>query len=238
MNPEGGEPPRGAPPDRDALARLDPDRAASAPAPERAARPRPAISPRGYQWLAGGVFLILLIAFTIYQSTSSSVETVGVPAGHAVRMFSAPLATSSLLGDANLQPPCDTAHHDARALNICLLLRRGPLVLDFFLVGVNACERSVDAMQALVGRPAAKGMQFAAVAVHAGRAAVAREVRRHGWTIPVAYDRDGAVGASYGVVVCPLIELVHPGGVVATRLVGDQWQSPSALAEQLIRVGR
>jgi hypothetical protein len=88
-------------------------------------------------------------------------------------------------------------------------------------------------MQALSARRAQRGLQFAAVAVHTGRRTAARLVRRHGWTIPVAYDRDGAVGETYGVVVCPLIELVRRGGVVARRLIGDRWASVSALAGQL-----
>ena len=52
------------------------------------------------------------------------------------------------------------------------------------------------------------GVQFAAVAVRTGPAAAAKLVHRHHWTIPVAYDRDGGVGESDGIVVCPLVELV------------------------------
>jgi hypothetical protein len=52
----------------------------------------------------------------------------------------------------------------------------------------------------------------------------------------VAYDRDGAVGQSYGVQACPLLELVRRRGVVAQRLIGKRWSTPSALAAQVRRL--
>ncbi|MBV9606509.1 MAG: TlpA family protein disulfide reductase, partial [Solirubrobacterales bacterium] len=109
----------------------------------------------------------------------------------------------------------------------------GPLVLDFFVTNSSACERAVDAMQALAGQPALRGVQFAAVAVNGSHAATARAVRRHGWTIPVAYDADGAVGGLYGVTACPLIELAERGGTVAQRLIGEHWTVAAALAPRV-----
>ena len=58
-------------------------------------------------------------------------------------------------------------------------------------------------------------------------------MRSHHWTIPVAYDTDGRVGALYGVSICPLVELSKRGGVVAQRLIGNHWLAPSALATQV-----
>jgi hypothetical protein len=58
-------------------------------------------------------------------------------------------------------------------------------------------------------------------------------VRAHGWTIPVAYDADGAVGALYGVTACPLYELTYRGGTVADRLVGEHWLKEGALAARV-----
>jgi hypothetical protein len=156
-----------------------------------------------------------------------------VPAGQTLTPFAAPLALSSLVGDANLHPPCTESRHDPRALNTCLLMHRGPLVLDFFVTGSSECVRTVNAMQSIAGRFQAAGIQFAAVAVRSGPGPVRALARRHRWTIPVAYDRDGAVGETDGVVVCPLIELVHPGGVVAQRLIGGHWDDPNRLAAQV-----
>ena len=149
-----------------------------------------------------------------------------------LRYFAAPLARSNLDGDANVaHPTCSLARHDPRALNLCLLSRRGPLVLAFFVTGGAQCKQAVDAMQ-VVSRHFPT-VQFAAVAVDASHAAAARVVRSHHWTIPVAYDADGAVGYQYGVEACPLLELAYRGGIVQDRLIGDHWAQPTALAQRV-----
>ena len=72
-------------------------------------------------------------------------------------------------------------------------------------------------------------MQFAAIAINAGRSPTAKLVRSHHWTIPVAFDSDGAIGALYDVDICPMVELAYRGGVVANRLIGEHWLNDSAL---------
>jgi hypothetical protein len=74
------------------------------------------------------------------------------------------------------------------------------------------------------------------VAVNTGPRPAAAAVRGHRWTIPVAYDRDGAVGGAFGVVICPLIELVRRDGVVFERLIGNRWLDPVALRGELDRL--
>lgn len=175
----------------------------------------------------------LVIGFLLYSLSSHTSATAGVPAGGQLHFFAAPLAASTLGGDANLNPPCTLSRHDPRALNLCLDARRGPLVLAFFVTNSTQCEREVDTMQAIAARPALRGVQFAAVAVNGSHAAVAKAVRRHGWTIPVAYDADGAVGGLYGVTACPLLELADRGGTVTQRLIGEHWTDASALAARV-----
>ena len=151
-----------------------------------------------------------------------------------MRLFAAPLAASTLKGDANLNPPCTLARHDPRALNVCLLVKRAPLVLAFFVTNSSSCEHEVDTMQALAGRRGPlRRAQYAAVAVNGSQAATAKAVHAHRWTIPVAYDADGAVGGLYGVTACPLLELVDRGGTVAERLIGERWLSQRALATRV-----
>lgn len=196
---------------------------------------------RRYGWGLGLLAVALVIGFVLYTLSSHTTATAGLPAGTRLHLFAAPLAATTLNGDANLNPPCTLARHDPRALNLCLLVKRGPLVLDFFVTNASQCERAVDTMQALAGRPALRGVQFAAVAVNGSHGATAKAVRRHGWTIPVAYDADGAVGGLYGVTACPLLELVYRGGTVARRLIGEHWTNQAALASQvqgLLSAGR
>jgi AhpC/TSA family len=218
----GEEPPR---------RRLDPERAAEAAA-QRARRrpPPPVIDTRRYQRVIGLIGLTLVVVISIAFLSSHRPGTAGIPAGQRLHFFAAPLANSTLSGVANLNPPCTEARHDPRALNICLLAKREPLVLAFFVTNSSGCEAEVTALQSLARRYPAGKVQFAAVAVHSSRSDAAAAIRRHGWTIPVAYDADGAVGDTYGVEVCPIVELAYRGGVVKQRLIGEHWADPAVLA--------
>lgn len=224
--PGGDEGPRADPPPR---RRLDPEAAA---ATRRAARhpPPPVIDTRPYQRMIGLFGLLLVVVISIAFLTSRGVGTAGIPAGKRLPMFAAPLATSSLNGAVNLRPPCTQAKHHPGALNICLLVKRAPLVLAFFVTSSSGCEQAVDALQRVSEQLPAGRVQVAAVAVRASHADAAQAVRQHHWTIPVAYDVDGRLGAAYGVEVCPIVQLARRGGVVERRLIGDHWASTSSLA--------
>ncbi len=208
---------------------------ASGEAPGDRARPAtPApLDTRRYGWVIGILALALVIGFVLYTLSSHKPGAEGVPAGSQLHLFAAPLAASTLDGDANLNPPCTFARHDPRALNVCLLVRRGPLVLAFFVTNSSQCERLLDTMQALAGQRRLRRAQYAAVAVNGSHAATAKAVREHRWTFPVAYDADGAVGGLYGVTACPLVELVDRGGTVAQRLIGEDWTRQPALAARV-----
>jgi peroxiredoxin len=217
--------------------RLDPDRAAAA-AQRRARRgpPPPVIDTRRYQRMIGLVGLLLVVVISVTFLTTHGSGTAGIPAGQRLHFFSAPLATSNLSGDANANPPCAAARHDPRVLNICLLSRRAPLVLAFFVTRSSGCERQVDALQALSRRYPSSVVQFAAVAVRASHSDARAAVRSHHWTLPVAYDADGAIGEVYGVEVCPIVELAHRGGLVESRLIGEHWNSVPALSAEVSRL--
>ena len=218
--------------------RLDPDRAAASAATTSAAPEPPEARPpaayaRRYRSIIGIIGLTLVVVFSVLQFVSRGVGSTGVPPGQRLHFFAAPLAASTLNGAANLSPPCTLARHDPRALNICLLAKRGPLVLAFYVTGSSSCQRQVDTLQAVSRQFSPRQVQFAALAVGAGHAKIAGEVRSHHWTIPVAYDSDGRVGALYGLSVCPLIELAKRGGVVSQRLIGSNWLNPAALAARV-----
>ena len=239
---EDGEPPQ------DLLHRLDPDRAASQRAAEpvwppprppqatstpRDGRRQSIVDTRRYGWLLAGFAVVVVVVVSIYQFATNGVGTTGVPPGHPLRFFAAPLAATNLNGDPNLRPPCTLSRHDPRALNLCLLASNRAVVLSFFVIGSGQCERQVDALQRLSSRFPAGSVAFAAVAINAGHAQTRALVRAHHWTIPVAYDRDGSVGALYGVVVCPMVELADRGGTVRYRLIGPSWQTAAALAPKI-----
>jgi hypothetical protein len=181
-----------------------------------------------------GIFgLVLVAAFSIYLFATHGGGSAGVPAGKRLPFFVAPLATSGLNLDANTNPRCDPVHPNPRGLNVC---GRSPLVLGLFVTGSSACKRQIDAIDAVSRQFGSSGIQFAAVAVDAGRAQTAALVRSHRWTIPVAYDRDGALGAEYDVALCPMVELARRGGIVAARLIGDHWLTAAALGSRVSQV--
>jgi peroxiredoxin len=231
----GPEPP-GEPGERPARPLgLDPELAAQSAQRRSGGPPRrsaPVIDTRRYRWMLGVFGLVVVVVISLISFLQHGVVSTGVPAHQALRDFAAPLALSDLNGDANVaHPTCSLARHDPRALNVCLLAKRGPIVLAFFVAGAKQCIQEVDTMQSLA--PRFPSVQFAAVAVKTSHRAAAVITRAHGWTIPVAYDADGAVELQYGVEVCPLVELAYRGGIVQARLIGDHWAQPAALAERI-----
>jgi AhpC/TSA family len=232
-------PPLGLPPDQPEAEpprhTLDPDRAVR---DEQRRRPRPqlpqpVIDTRPYRWAIGGFGIVLVLVLAIVQFASSGVKTPGVQPGQKLLPFAAPVATSNLVGDANFAKPCQLGYFGARAVNTCLLVRKAPLVLAFFVTGASDCTHEIDTMQTVSREFPPGAVKFAAIAVGGSKSTTARLVRSHHWTLPVAYDRDGEVGQLYGVELCPMLELAYRGGVVKSLLYGDNWQTPPRLAAQV-----
>ncbi len=212
--------------------RLDPDRAAAA-APAAPTRPPSAIDTRPYRRAIGAFAFALVVVISVALFLTRGVGTVGVVPGQRLHDFAAPVATSNLVGDANFSKPCRLGYFGDRALNTCLLTRRGPLVLAFFVTGSSTCVQQINTLQRVSHQFARARVAFGAVAVSASKSATAKLVHQHRWTIPVAYDRDGSVGSVFGVAICPLVELVSRGGIVKYRLIGDRWLQPTALAAKV-----
>lgn len=215
---------------------LDPDAAIAehgGGAPRPPHRPAPVIDTRRYQWMIGGFGLLLIVIFSVLLYAHGGNGSPGIPPGRKLHRFVAPLATSDLNVPANDNPRCDPSRPAKRGLNVC---GRRPIVLTLFALSKKPCMRQVDALQAVA--PQFPQVQFAAVAVGADRAQAAQAVRRNHWTIPVAFDMNGAVGQVYGFLVCPLTELARAGGTVDQRLIGEAWERPAALAAAVRRMLR
>ncbi|MDE3134469.1 MAG: redoxin domain-containing protein [Acidobacteriota bacterium] len=190
------------------------------------------IDTRRYQWMVGAIGLALVIAFSIFMYLAPAHRThPGVAAGHRLRRFVAPLATSDLNVPANAAPRCNPAHPARRGLNVC---DRGPMVLAFFATDGKPCVRAVSALQRLA--PQFPQASFAAVAAGGSKQATLKLVRKHHWTLPVAYDSSAVIAQLYDVSVCPLIEVAGRGGTVRRLLIGERWSRPAALVAVLRRV--
>jgi thiol-disulfide isomerase/thioredoxin len=190
------------------------------------------IDTRRYQWIVGGIGLVLIVAFSVYLYVHGGGHNhPGVSKGQTLRHFVAPLATSDLNAPANVAPRCDPARPARRGLNVC---GREPIVLEFFALDASPCIRAVSVLQQVAKQ--FPGVEFAAVAAGGSQHGTLALVRSHQWRIPIAYDSTAAVAQLYDVAVCPLIEVAGRGGVVQRLLIGERWEHAPALTGALRRV--
>jgi hypothetical protein len=197
-------------------------------AQEREAKPAgPPPRPAGrYMWVVGVAFVIVVIVAGVNALRHSGGSLRGPAVGRTLPQFAAPLATSSLDGDANVkqtrkqssqlgaEPACQV--RVAGSITSCALSRK-PLVLSVIVPGAKKCEGQLDVFQRMAAsHPRA---QFAAVVSGGKHKKVAALTRRHGWTFPVAVDRDLSVFNLYRVAVCPTTVFAFPGGKVQSTSI-------------------
>jgi peroxiredoxin len=195
---------------------------------------------RNSGWLVALVAFLVFVYITINTLRSDGPGSSGIAAGRQLPPFAVPLALSDLTGDANVatrghegaaghRPACDVT--DPRALNVCTLEQRGPVVLAFLVTGSSGCDEQLDAMQRLTARFPQVG--FAAVAIKGDRAKLRTLVRTHGWSFPVAQDADGAVANLYGVAVCPTVVFAYRGGRVRETAIGTATVNAATLSRKV-----
>jgi hypothetical protein len=141
--------------------------------------------------------------------------------------FAVPTAIGKLDGDANLAehadegqagrvPACEVRGPDV--LNGCALRDAGPVVLAFFTIRNRECIDQIDVLNR--ARARLPGVQLAAIAIRGDRDELRTLVGDHGWTLPVGFDRDGALSNAFHVQVCPQITFARPGGRVVETTFG------------------
>ncbi len=200
------------------------DRPEGEPAPPPPPRPPEPVPPSGRStvtWIVGVAVVIALTYITLNTLRTEAPGSRGVKVGEPMPPFAAPLATSKLEGDANLatgkgqgqqgeRPACEVRGPDV--VNSCRLAERGPVVLAFVAERSESCDRQIDALQD--ARADFPDVSFAAVAIRGDREELRRTIRERGWTLPVAFDRDGGVANAYAVAICPTITFAFKGGKV------------------------
>lgn len=178
-----------------------------------------------YGWFVGLVALLVIALITVNTVTTAPNGSSGLAVGAPLPPFALPLAVGPLNGDADVASRAGEGAAGRVAacqlqlrgvLNVCSLAQQGPLVLALFVAG-GSCPLVVDDLQRLVG--AYPGVRFAAVAIRGDRGRLRRLVATHRWTIPVGYDRDGAVANLLKVSSCPQVTFVRAGVVVAPTLL-------------------
>jgi hypothetical protein len=172
-------------------------------------------------WIVGVAVVLAFAYITLNTIRTQAPGSRGIAAGEPLPPFAAPLALSPLDGDANLatkpgqggqgdRPACEV--RGPQILNSCQLAERGPVAIAFVAARSGACDRQVDALERV--RSDFPDISFAAVGIRGDREDLRRTIRRRGWRLPVAWDRDGGVANAYAVAVCPTVTFAYKGGRV------------------------
>lgn len=192
-----------------------------------------------YSIVVGLIFLAVIVVATVNTiGGGNGSETLGLeklPDRWPLPEFAVPAALSDLEGDANVaQDDCETSSlpcpddakrtpacriHAAGALRICDFFDR-PLVISFWFSPGSGCTAQQDVVEYAFRRYRER-VGFLSLDIRDDRGTLRDLVRRHGWTMPVGYDRDGAVAGLYGVGGCPTFAYVYPGGTLQSASIGD-----------------
>ena len=165
-----------------------------------------------YSLVVGLIFAAVIVIAALNTIENKDEGTLGLDevARHwPLPEFAVPNAAGSLEGDANVaQDDCESAQtpcpQSARrkpacrirtpgAIRVCDFFNR-PLVLSFWFSRGGKLRRTAGC-----GRPGLRALPWTGELPLARRARRprhrSRPGRRHGWRMPVGYDRDGAVGS-------------------------------------------
>jgi hypothetical protein len=204
-----------------------------------------------------GLLFVAIVAIALINGVPGGEEgTLGLdqqPPRWPLPEFAVPAAASSLEGDANVaqddcsvgQLPCpEDAQRtpacqvrSAGAIRVCDLFDR-PSVLSFWFSKGGNCVDQQDVVERVYSRYRGR-VNFLSLDVRDDREAVRELVRQRGWTMPVGYDRDGAVASLYRVGGCPTFAYVYPGGLLESASIGDLDEDElAARVEQLLRATR
>ena len=93
-----------------------------------------------------------------------------------------------------------------------------PLAISFWFTKGGDCLPTEDAFDRLSDR--FPEVNFLSINVRDDRSKVEQIVHDRGWSVPVGWDRDGAVSNLYRIGVCPSVALAYPGGILARGLIG------------------
>jgi len=192
-----------------------------------------------YSFVVGLLFLAVIVVATVNTlGGGGGGETLGLdqfPARWPLPEFAVPAGAGRLEGDANVaQDDCESSSvpcpQDARRTPACRIQTKGairvcdffdrPLVISFWFTKGDGCVDQQDLVQTVYGRYRER-VGFLSLDIRDSRDTLRDLIRQHGWTMPIGYDRDGAVATLYGVGGCPTFAYVYPGGTLQSASIGD-----------------
>jgi hypothetical protein len=192
-----------------------------------------------YSIVVGLLFLaVVVVAASNTIGGGGGGETLGLdrlPARWPLPEFAVPEGSAELEGDANVaQDGCETSAipcpEDARRTPACRIETAGairvcdffdrPLVISFWFSRDDGCVEQQDVVERLHRRYRGE-VGFLSLDIRDSRDTLRGLIRQHGWTMPVGYDRDGAVARLYGIGGCPTFAYVYPGGTLQDASPGE-----------------
>jgi thiol-disulfide isomerase/thioredoxin len=201
-----------------------------------------------------GIAFIALIAYATYNTVTNDDDGLlggdDASRGTALAEFAVPDARTGLELDANVfQDDCETAENpcpeaeqrvpacridEPRALRVCDYFDR-PLAISFWFTGGADCLDEQDAFDDAARRYEGR-VNFLSINVRDDIAEVQEIIDERGWSVPVGWDRDGAVSNVYRVGLCPTLALAYPGGVMQSAEIGSDVFAEEALDDALDRL--
>ena len=174
---------------------------------------------RPYSIAVGVLFLGLIVFAGINALTTDNPGPVGLQEGRRLPAFAAPSATGRLEGDSNVnqREACKVRVRDA--IRVCDYFDRPLVLVAWFSKCGGHCEPVLDAVERVRGRFPSVG--FVGVDIRNSLDEARESVEKNGWGFPMAVDRDGAVGLLYSVGVGPTTFFAYPGGVLASKALGE-----------------
>lgn len=206
-----------------------------------------------YSAFVGVAFLVLIVvaAINAFRTNEGGVLGAGAAeAGRPLPEFAVPELVDGEDADANVfQDDCETAQDpcpaDARrtpacevdlpnVIRVCDLFDK-PLVISFWFSSPDDCPPTQDSVDAAARRYRSQ-VNFLSVAVRGEREQLSDLVAERGWTVPVGWDRDGAVSNLYRVGVCPTVAFALPGGILREARIGTEELESERLEQSIERL--
>jgi hypothetical protein len=191
-----------------------------------------------YSFVVGLLFAAIIVIALLHTVGRNDNQTLGLdrlPRNWPLPEFAVPNAAGSLEGDANVsqddcgsaQTPCPESGERSPAceiatrgaIRVCELFDR-PLVLSFWFSHGGNCVEQQDVVNRVYRRYRGR-VSFLSLDISDDRDEVRELIRKRRWSMPVGYDRDGAVGSLYRVGGCPTFAYAYPGGTLQDASIGE-----------------
>jgi hypothetical protein len=192
-----------------------------------------------YSIVVGLLFLAVIVVATVNTiGGGGGGKTLGLdqlPPRWPLPQFAVPEGAGKTEGDANVaQDDCETAAipcpagsertpacqvEVAESIRVCDLFAR-PLLISFWFTKGDGCVEQQDLVDEVFRRYRER-VGFLSVDIRDDRDTLRDLIRQRGWTMPVGFDRDGAVASLYGVGGCPTFAYVFPGGTLQSASIGE-----------------